>query len=403
MMRVTLDQAPMASLLSSPLGIPSPRQLTIVHITNSLKEIKKSKVLLASGGGLGACVYGVPVNDNMQLHNLGSYIYRHELPSFLKAQNKKSNIGIIAIRFKNATNDLNIEKIDYLSFGTIYLSAFKNAIKRSQLLLANFEQELITQLRINEKFLLKVNAEFGDTSEFIGQFNDFVTQFPVARLVYFETILEYCFLFQNDDHAFEYKLKGELFNDNVKNMIFELNPQMLERFSMMNFRSTPQEIVSYIENKSRAKKFILDFNSDHFYTFLHERFVYNFINRLQLGKKLVKIASTPSVLEEDCPGLIGHMLFRNYKSIFDVENEIARILWRQWQGNRDSILCYKYLPKGEIGIASTTTEKYEVFEARFIEPRKIELVGNIEVKISNELINPKNTVMRKPYDIDNSK
>jgi len=399
------NETPMGSLLRNPLGIPKQKQLTVIHLTNNLDKIKKSKTLLSSGGGLAACIYGVPVQENGEMHNLGNYILKNELPRFLKAQNKSQNINMLAIRFnENETAKLKIEKMDYLTLGNIYLEAFERVIKDSEAtFLSNVENDLIRLLKANEMFLLKINEGFKNTKEFLNYFNKFLIDFPLSRLVYFETILEYCFLFQNDTSALLSKDKKELFNPNVKDMIFSLNPMMMEKFTMINFLSIPQVISKYLEECSDSGEFILNFNKTHFYEFLNKRFTYNFKHRLMRGDRLSKLPTSLAAFKEDNSNLLGHMLFRGYKNMFDIENVIADSIWTTWSKKGLSILTYKHLPKGEIGIAPTLTNNHEIFMGNLSSTGKIELTEKLDIKVIPTLNDPKDTVMRKPYHVDNDK
>lgn len=391
------SNTPMGNLLETNSlfeTIRGKKGLMILHLTPNMKEIKKSKKIYSSGGGLGACVYGVPLRNNQKLHNLASFIYEYELPIFLRSQQKKVNIDVLAIRIPNEDlNSINsIKKVNYLDWGNYYLQAF-----------------LCTEVRHNDVINLKMKTEiknvqkyilpFQDLTflrnmspkEFLLLFNEAISNFPTLRVPYFETVLEYLFLFQDSKMALQYKKVGEIYNPSVKKLIFDVNTRLQEKFSLNYFDTLLERLAKHIKKGG----FVQSFSEIRFYNFIRWRFSHNIrFHIMQRHLLPLTLLSFDEILTHS-PSLLGYILFRNFRNQLNLEENLSKLLWSQWKKDGTKILTYSNLPKGEIGILPSVSKKTRIYSAR-IQNGTAVLEKELDIKIVERLINSEITIMRSP-------
>ncbi|MEK7526422.1 MAG: hypothetical protein AAB546_03005 [Patescibacteria group bacterium] len=372
--------------------IEKQKGLDVLHLTPNLEEIIESGTLFTSGGGLGGCVYGVPLRDSHKIHNLGNFIHKTELPMFLKAQNKELNLGalVIHIHQNNFHNQKTVLKTNYLDWGNHHLDAFMKIGK--DFLNETVKLEIVNGIKKyvfpfqNLNFLKKVNRK-----KFLLLFNDAISNFPALKVPYFETVLEFLFLYQNSNKALEYKEKGELYNSDVKELFFNLNPELKERFSLNNFDVRLEEIASAVEEG----KFINEISKDRFINFIKWRFSHNLRFHIMQGKILPSGLLTYDKLQKKSPALLGYILFRKFRGELNLEKELSKILFKQWQKNGVGILTYSNLPKGEIGVLPFVSDT-KFYKAK-IKGETVFLGEEVKIRIVEKLISDSKTIMRKMH------
>lgn len=405
-------ETPMGELFKTNSLLDSVKEgkgLTLLHITSSLKKIKESQALYPSGGALGACIYGVPLRTDCKIHNLAEFILGYELPRSLAARGKNdSQIGILAIHlhpdnFKTSNEESS--GIDYVRFGTLRINAFYQLTKKGVLPkeeIQRLKNLVIEQMKISMPFLQTCsNYDMGKISnkEFKKLFQTTLDLVTSLRTVYFEILLEYVLLFQNDQVACQYKEQRELYNWHHKKMIFELCPFLFKNFKLTYFNPPLDNVLIYLKEKSMQGKIICNFSEEHFLEFIKWRAAQYIRFKILDGNDPAGGNFTFDQMVRQNPSFVGHIIHREIKNVHEYEKEMAINLWDYWDKN--NILCpiYSPVPKGEIGInPAYTSLKYSIYQAE-LDPisKKVNLKKEIKVKIVPTLINPLLGTMRAPH------
>lgn len=365
--------------------------LMVLHLTSNLKEIMKSKKILTSGGGLGSCIYGVPLRDNLKVHNLATFIYKTELPMFLKSQNKKINTEALVIKIpqKNFNNSNSIAKVNYLDWGNYYLKAFLKTGKG--LLNRKVKAEMAENIKKyvfpfqNLVWLKDLSSE-----EFLSLFNEAIFNLPMLRVPYFETVLEFIFLFQNSKTAKKYKEKGELYNNDTKSLLFSLNPKLRERFSLTHFDVAVEQIAEEIKDAA----FISNFSRGKFINFIKWRFSHNLRFHIMLSNVLTSDSFVFEDVLKKSPSLIGYILFRKFRGELNLELELSKILLKHYYDDKIKLLTYSNLPKGEVGVLPFVSDA-KFYKAQ-VNNKNVILKRQLQIKIIGKLVDNSQVVMRSP-------
>jgi hypothetical protein len=191
-------------------------------------------------------------------------------------------------------------------------------------------------------------------------------------MFFFEVLLEYIFLEQNNSTNTRVLERKELYNKPVKDMVFGLNPELATRFSLKNFHASAEEIDKYLcDHKNLIRGYTQGSFPSH------------------LIKRLAQYIESYTLLRPD--NLKGHVLFRDFDEREYLEIELAKRLWDEAQRKEVTIVTYR-LPKGEIGlmpgkissyVAKCCSKGYKRGEA-------------LSLKLDNKLA-VRNTAMRDPY------
>lgn len=301
----------------------------MLHLTTSLDAIVASGKLVMSAGGLAGCLYGTPVYANGKIHNLGAYLQDQELPMFLRNQQRTAPIkSILAVPSKSKVGCL-----DYLSFGEQYLEAYRLLPALHQSIpLANYEKLFAEHLAM-AMALHKTLSTYHDIEHSIASIERAVQASPIIRMLYFEIILEYVFLFQNDRQAMDARRNNQLYNAHAKTLVFALNPQLATRFSLKHFNASPRDISAYLVQKSNDNDVIVKFVPNHFYDYLIKRMAF-YVNHYLLA---------------DVDNFRGHILFRCFDQRLPFEVFVAQKAWQEAKANGYNMVTYR-LPKGEVGL-----------------------------------------------------
>ncbi len=302
---------------------------SVLHITTNLRAIQQSGSLLTSAGGLGGCVYGMPIFKDNTLHNLGNYIIHDELPMFLKNQRRTATLAGLII----TPHDLRLGCIDYLSFGAHYFGTYNLSARLQDNITSKDLEDVYSEQRgIVSALSAHINAStsLNNKAESIAEA---VERSYLLRMLYFEAILEYVLLFQNDQPAQNAAIQHELYNKNAKDLIFALNPALATRFSLANFHSSPMQINHYLVSAARHNRIITDYRPEHFYDYLCRRLQF-YIHKYLL---------------DDEANFKGHLLFRHFDEREYFEQSLAEELWTEAEQENYNLLTYR-MPKGEVGM-----------------------------------------------------
>ena len=342
-------------------------------------------------------------------HNLTEFILEYELPRSLATRGKSGKqIDILAIHlhpdnFKNSNEESS--GIDYVRFGALRIKAFNHLIKRGFLPkkeIQRLKNLVVSQMKAARPFL-QVCADYNmdklSNKEFVKLFQITLNLVTSLRTVYFETLLEYVLLFQNDSIALRYKANGELYNWHHKKMIFELCPVLFKSFKLTYFNPPLGQIVEYLRKKSKQKKIICDFSEKQFLEFMKWRIAQYVRYKILDGKNPPAGNFTFGKIVSQNPSFAGHVIHRKIKWIHEYEKEMARELWHYWNKNKILCLVHSIAPKGEMDINPAFPNlKHTIFKVD-INPttKKINRREKTAIKITPRLINPELGVMRAPH------
>lgn len=377
--------------------------LTLIHVTNHYKDICKSGLLYPSGGCLGASLYCVPLRSDGRVHNLGKFVHEYELPEVMARKNmSKGQLDVIAITVDSENfihSNAETNALDYLLMGQLQFEIYEYFKKESKLdssIFDELEEGVIEQVRQTQDFLsicLDYHMDYISDSYFIRLFEDALVKMPFLGYVYFEVLVEYITLFQNDNATLVLKELGEINNYNYKRMVFDLSPDLLDGFKLINFRPSVNSVISYLKEKSEKGIIFTNFLEDHFINFLKWR-VAQYIRYKLLDKTPLDLSGSKEDLFDKHHSLLGHLVHREirinkklkeYSNIYDEKR--AETIWQVW--NTENVL-YPYnsiVPKGEVGINPKYNNlEYGVYRAEIDKEGYVKFKNKLEAKLSFELI-----------------
>lgn len=391
--------------------------LTLLHCTTSLKEIEETGLLFPSGGCLGASIYSVPVRADGRLHNLTKFLLEYELPLSLKMRQatKDKKPGLLAIHLENENFIHSNEEsngVDYLLMGDlladVYLKFRKSCQNKiSKKVFNDVEKQIVYQVRKTARFLnicvdYQIDKISGD--EFFRLFNNSLKELPFLGYLYFEVLVEFISLFQNDEASMLYKEQGELYNGNYKKMIFDLCPQLLENFKLILFKPDIKEVCAYLKQKSKDGKIISNFVESEFIMFFKWRFAQYARYKLMSKQKIGSLSNFNNLIRHN-PSLVGHLIHREMR-MFDIirpyisryEKIRAKLIWDEWNKQKIVFPYNSIVPKGEVGInPGYNNLDYKMYYATLDQTTgKIILGKPIQARLAFKLSKPNMSVMRAP-------
>lgn len=387
--------------------------LTLLHCTGNLEKIKASGLLYPSGGCLGASLYCVPLRSDSRVHNLTKFMLEEEIPNASKNTGKDMNTALLAIKIESENfihSNQESNGLDYLMMGQmqseLYLQ-FKKESKIDGTYFEEIEKEAISGIIKSKEFLnICVDYKLDNISDnyFIELFEQALDDINILGYIYFETLVEYITLFQDDETSLKYKERGEMYNYYYKKMIFELCPEMYKGFKLVNFKPSILKVAYYLREKARKGLIFNNFLEDHFLNFFKWR-VGQYIRLKIMNRKKMDYKINYENLVQNNPAILGHILHRairvseklkEYTNLYD-ENR-AKAIWNLW--NQDKVL-FPYnsiVPKGEVGINPNFPNlDYSVYEAE-VDPITSEVVlkNKLEIKLAFKLINKNLSLLRAP-------
>lgn len=359
------------------------KEVTLIHVTPSLSSIVKTGKLLASGGGLGSAVYCCPVY-NKKIHNLTKLYLNKNL-----AQDPSKKLEAICIKIKIPKKDRkNISSwgIDYTNFGEVQLSAW-DEIKRTKQYskeVLKIEEDVTKKIWKNIKLLNRfLDYKLEDLSEkdFEYAYNTLFNNLKPLRFILYEVLSEYILFYQDDKKSIDLSNLGELNNYNFKIFLLDLCPNMIKKFSMINFFIPLPKIKRYL----KESKIISNFDEKKFYLYLKWRIAFY----------LRKIIQTPLVKEEfknlsfDHPSLVGQMVYRLFPNRSLFEDIRSRYILCYLDQKRVILPIYPLIPKGEMGINPDLKDlkvKYKIYFAKILNNGKVSIGKELNIKITNSMV-----------------
>lgn len=362
-------------------------KLFFLHITPNLNSILESNSVYSSGGCLVGAIYATPLNvvgNRMFLHNLGRYIYEKEAPKsiyYRKTGNHKLDSLIFEVTIPGDSHN-NLIGIDYTRLGKIHLNIYKEL----EYLLSFPERlkiydSIIGKIKKTIPYLNFANATYlsGEKINYSDFFNLFIPAIgylPILGYLYFEAVSEYLMLFQDCLESQLAKKDGEFYNQNYKELMFNLFPDLLKGKTLSIFAVNPNKLADYVEKN----KIISNFDKEHMLNYLADRLVMLTNSRLLCSE----VSSDPvnwfaikwdfDYLSLIAPGLLGHLIHRELRNFgrypdfyFYFDQFKALQAWNYWNHMDISIPFNGFIPKGEMGINPASTNlKYKVFSSNIM-------------------------------------
>lgn len=367
----------------------------LAHITPNIHNILKDNLIYPSGGCLVGSVYCVPANkdgERFYLHNLGSYIYKKEIP---RITNIKPQILLVKVTFSESCCNRLIG-VDYLHLGGIHFDLYKEL----EYLLSNKEryniekhcietiQRLLPLLSfVQNKFLNKS----GEIDLFFKLFYEQIGRNPVLAYMLFETFCEFVTLYQNNKRADKWAKKGEIYTWDFKDSVFELGERSY--FDLRSFHPSLEKIFEYLKNKesikslnyNELKKFFFDKLTILLFTKFWNKIIIDDWRTLTLDFKNLDIYFGP---------LLGHIIHRelrnfgrypNFYYYFDQLKALS--IWNYWNYLNIAIPFNGLIPKGEIGINPAFPNlKTEVYKTEIIQSDDDDLYLILKDKVKIDFV-----------------
>lgn len=323
----------------------------ILHLTNSVDSIIAARTLYSSAGGLLGGVYVVP-SRNKQLHSLAKFISERES---VILGNEPMELGLLCAA------ELKIGVVDYLNMGVRYLDIYNDSQELQSLIpKTQLDNVTVAQVQLIDDVLKLFSADKVEEGVSI------ILGSEILQSLYFEIIMEYLF------RRMPPKLiagKYELNVDLVKGILFSLNPDLSNGFSIKRITSTPSEVDMLINEKQNNPKLL-------FRSYIKEC----------LERYINKYLDTPEKVR-------GSAAFRCFKTRRQFEKGLAEVLWAE--ANNKNINCLTYrLAKGEMALLPCPRIDVQVVEFK---DGKLNEKNTAVLKISGLHSSSLNGTLRNPY------
>jgi len=377
--------APMGRLLVENALFQTIREgkgLTLVHITPQLEQIENSEVLLPSGGCLGASIYCTPLRSDGRLHNLSEFIIQRELPLSLTAQKKiVDSLDIVAIQLDQANfaiaNQLQ-SGVDYLRLGPSYLWIFNDAADYCNLSQAEWApvRDIVLGQFNRTRTFLELCAAHGledlASLEFEALLSEAICNMPLLGYVYFEVLLEYVLLFQNDTMAMRYRDENEMYVWHFKQLVFDMCPFLFKGFRLSQFNPRVVDVANYLQEKAEGSLIIRGFSMAEFSRFVQYRIAHYVRYKLLADGSVSPVGTSWTDLCCSLPSLIGLLVHRELRNIPELRELYllyksirATVIWTHWRTQQVLVPYSCIVPKGEVGLNPLFRDlKYKVFLAK---------------------------------------
>lgn len=383
----------------------------LLHITPAYDKILASGLLYPSGGSLGSSVYCIPLREDGIPHNLIDFILDYEIPQSHLARDipmKESKILAITVS-RESFQDMNMEisGMDHLQLGEVQSKIYDAFIIESNInkpIRDRFQQHISRRAKESSAFLnlcVEYRLDQVSDTEFFEQFSRLLAANPFFGYVYFEVLVEYVTLHQNDEMTRALKSRGEINNHNHKRMIFEVSPNLLTSFKLIEFKPAIQEFCDYLEKKAQQHQIIIDFDKEHFLKFMKWRLA------KVIRSKIMRCNNVKDTNFDDLranhPSLAGHMIrteialspeLREVGYIYDKLR--AKKIRNFWTANNILLPYNAIIPKGEVGInPSYKGLKYKINDVTYDKiSRRIKIGDELNVRLATDLINPSLSTLR---------
>ncbi len=405
-----LSQTAFTSLLQSS------NMVHLLHITTSLDKILPSGELLPSGGCLVGSIYCTSLHQSphgLRAHNLGSFIYRHEVERSLKSKgitDRSIHPLIIEVTVPPGI-PRSCSGVDYLRLGKAHLLAFQQLEHKMPANdRASLQLRLVKNVAEARKFLrlCKEYIEGAQVPEetYFAELTRAVPYLPVLGYLYFEAIAEYLMLFSKDRLSLELATQGELNCWTYKEFVFRACPGLLKRFDLGTFN--PSHLALLLVASELNAEHRLHIDTTDFIHSVQKRLSHLILARLfehgQSDRVLNISRCSFAALAELAPHLLGHAVDREVRRVgeygsfhYHFDTYKAEQVWRYWCDANVIFPFNGILPKGEVGLNplhSGVTHKIYLGKPRWIDNVLYVDKGEpLPLKIVPRLLNPKHAFM----------
>lgn len=347
--------------------------VTLVHVTLSLDDIRKSGRIYPSVGCLGATIFSVPLRSDGKLHNFTQYILDREVPSIIKNRNNPKAASLIGIKIKAAA--LNKQKnysFNYLLIGRLQLDTYNHMktsfkSKDDEDIFTKFQATILDDVGYARDFLNTCHDykldEIGD-KVFFEHFSVAMKHVSFLGYIYFEVLSEYVQLHQTDRESVELRSKGELNIKHFKDLVYKITPSLNEGFDLEKFQPSIQDVISSLKEMDNTRKLFGYFDEEEFMYFMKWRLAQmirlKVLDRQRIDKSLD--FNTRS-------SLLGHIIHRKIGEdktmdpyLFIYDQGRAKTIWDSWRSSDITLVENSVMPRGEIGINPLAdSNDYEIY------------------------------------------
>jgi hypothetical protein len=376
--------------------------ITLLHLTTSLDKLLESGEIMASGGcmvGSFYCAMTHPINGAYRPHNLGSYIYEHEVRRTLESKcltNKVMSPLLIELQLPAQRA---VRGVSYLDLGFVHLKVL-GALNASPTLKAEALQATLNMMSFMHKYLM----DNGITdSDFYENLVYATSKFPMLGYIYFEAITEYIMLFSQDEQSIKMASRGEVNCWAYKDFVFHIQPHLLGRFDLGTFQPPLPQIRQAISELTEKKLLVVD--AEDLVKTVRKRIV-SLIRTCLLSDSDGHILHPGASFEDVAmavPHMLGHAVDRAMRNPYygdfhyAFDQLKAEQVWRYWNDNNILLPFNGIMPKGEIGINPASKKyKYRVYLAkpkRYNGELYFEKGDEIKLNIVPKMIHPRHALM----------
>lgn len=389
--------------------IQNSRKTYLLHITTKLDQILANKVAYSSAGCLVGSIYSTPLTKNgsgkLSLHNLGNYILKNEARNAIKSKKTNAKIAPLVIEVqKNPSSNQSLIGIDYTQLGEIHFKIYEN-LKYLLSKEESFRLEKIVVERIKDsvKLLSSANQIYRKQNkpaapDFLKIAAQSVSRLPILGYLYFEAISEYVMLYGTGKKYIKAKNRGEFYNHDYKDFVFNNYENLLENFNLGTFTPTPDELREYFADKE-------GFDGEHMLNNIRDRLVFLINSRLfsKLKQDWFNIHWEYDYLAENgFSPLLGHLIHRELRNFnryqdfyFYFDQFKALQIWNYWNHLGVQLPFNGFIPKGEMGVNPAYPNlKYKIYKGSLEKNGILNLEKELKVQIAPRLVNLKDSFMR---------
>lgn len=388
--------------------LKSSQTVRLLHITSNFDAVLQQKKLFSSSGCLIGSIYCVPLFSTAQglrVHNLGAYIFDHEVRRCLASRGANRSVEGLIVEIEIPTSiPRTLTGVNYLRLGDVHLRTYRQSAHLMPDSLRKELQNNVTRKILTAQPFLRMCREVMenegsiDEEHFFKLLTQTIQAFPILGYLYFEAVTEYIMLFSVDDYSLYLHQKGELNCWGYKEFIFRIKPQLLQNFNLACFAPTPMEIHSTVAELCAEGR--LRISADALISHTKRRLSF------LVGECLAGLPSVPSfdALAQEAAPLLGHVIDREVRDVnrygdfhFLFDSHKARQAWEYWRQSNCIIPFNGTLPKGEVGVNPTHSKlAYKIYQASpkriagdlYMEPKK-----ELDVSIMSSLIHPSKAFM----------
>jgi hypothetical protein len=376
--------------------------VTLLHLTTSLDKLLESGEIMASGGcmvGSFYCAMTHPMNGIYRPHNLGSYIYEHEVRRTLESKRLTGKVMSPLLIELQLPEQRAVSGVSYVDLGAVHLKVLRELHAPDALKAEALQATLKVALFMRNNLMDDGVAD----DNFYENLVYAISRFPMLGYLYFEAIAEYIMLFSQDERSIKMASRGEVNCWVFKDFVFYLQPHLLSRFDLGTFQPTLPQIHQAISELAAKKILVVDVED--LIKTVRERIVC-LIRTCLLGDSSWHVPPPGTSFEEVStvlPYMLGHAIDRTMRKPqygdfhYEFDQRKAEHVWNYWNDNNILLPFNGIMPKGEIGI-NPASRRYE-YKVYLAKPKRydgelyFEKGEEINLNIVPKMIHPRHAIM----------